>query len=364
MKDVNNRAVVIFQFATAVLALAGIALLASASIPLSQTHFGESYYYLRHQVIYGLGLGLIAFLVFSKINYLALRRWALPAVIAAAGLLAAVFLPKIGVTAGGARRWLDIAGFTFQPSEIAKLILIVYLAHWLEKKKSKIAKPVLMLPLLVWLGLVGGLILLEPDYGTFVLITAVGLAMYFGAGARIKPLALTILAGSVILVGLIIAEPYRRERVLSFINPQHDIAGASYQQNQALIAIGSGGFWGKGLGKGVQKYSYLPETIGDSIFAIISEELGWLGAVVMLGIFLIWVLSCLKIASRSRHIFGHHLALGIAAWIGLQTFFNVLGILGLIPFSGIPLPFVSYGGTALVVELAAVGIIVGIAKNK
>ncbi|MBI4120444.1 MAG: putative lipid II flippase FtsW [Parcubacteria group bacterium] len=364
MKETSNKAVVTFQITTAVLVLVGIAFLANTSIPISQSNFGESYYYLRHQVIFGLGLGLAVFFVFSRINYLVLRRWALPAVIAVAVLLAAVFLPKIGITSGGARRWLNIAGFTFQPSEIAKLALIIYLAHWLETKKNKITNHGLVLPFLAWVGLVGGLVLLEPDYGTFTLIAVVALAMYFGAGAKIKPILLTALIGGVILLGLMLAEPYRRARVLSFFNPQHDVAGVSYQQNQALIAIGSGGLWGKGLGKGVQKYSYLPETIGDSVFAIISEEFGWLGAVVILGIFLIWILSCLKIAARSRHIFGHHLALGIAAWIGLQTFFNVLGILGLIPFSGIPLPFISYGGTALVTELAAVGIIVNIAKNK
>lgn len=364
MKDTSNKAVVTFQIATAALVLIGIAFLANTSIPISQSNFGESYYYLKHQIIFGLALGLAAFFVFSRINYLVLRRLALPIVVAAAILLAAVFLPIIGLSAGGARRWLNIAGFIFQPSELAKLALVIYLAYWLESKKNKINKPALILSLLAWIGLVGVLILLEPDYGTFVLIGAVGLTMYFGAGTKIKPLLLTVLIGGIVLAGLMLAEPYRRARVLSFINPQHDAAGASYQQNQALIAIGSGGFWGKGLGKGVQKYNYLPETMGDSIFAIISEELGWLGAVVVLMIFLAWILSCIKIAARSRHIFGYHLAMGIAAWIGLQTFFNILGILGLIPFSGIPLPFISYGGTALVVELAAVGIVANIAKNK
>ncbi|MEK7500666.1 MAG: putative lipid II flippase FtsW [Patescibacteria group bacterium] len=364
MRDTGDKAIVIFKSATAVLVLVGVAFLAITSIPLSQANFSESYYYLRHQAIFGLGLGLIAFFVFSKINYLVLRRWALPAVIIAAVLLAAVFLPKIGISSGGARRWLNIAGFTFQPSEIAKLAFVVYLACWLEKKKDKVRQPSLIAPFLVWLGLIGGLILLEPDYGTFVLVAGTGLIMYFAAGAKIKPLLGSVLIVGILALGLMVAEPYRRERILSFLNPERDVAGASYQQNQALIAIGSGGLWGKGFGKGVQKYSYLPETMGDSIFAIISEELGWPGAVVVLGVFLIWILSCLKIAARSRHIFGHHLAVGIAAWIGLQTFFNVSGILGLIPFSGIPLPFISYGGTALVVELAAVGLVVNIARNR
>lgn len=255
-------------------------------------------------------------------------------------------------------------GASFQPSELAKLALIIYLAYWLESKKEKIKKPALIIPVLLWTGLIGGLVLLEPDYGTFIIISATALGMYFASGAKYKTILAAALIGLVALAALIVVEPYRRDRVLSFIYPQNDTAGKSYQHNQALIAIGSGGVFGRGLGKGIQKYSYLPETIGDSVFAITAEELGLAGAAGVLLIYLIWILSGLKIASKSNSLFAQYLVIGIVIWIGGQTFINILGILGLMPFTGVPVPFVSYGGTALVVELAAVGLALNVARNK
>ena len=241
---------------------------------------------------------------------------------------------------------------------------MIYLENWLESKKDKIKKPTMIFPFLLWTGIIGGLIILEPDFGTFIIICATAFAMYFMAGSDLKTMGLVFLTGIVLLISLVAVEPYRRERFTSFLNPDRDAAGSGYQLKQALIAIGSGEFTGLGLGKGIQKYNYLPETIGDSVFAVVSEELGFIGSTLVLFIYLIWVLSGLKIASLSKDLFSRYLVIGIVAWIGLQAFINALGILGMIPFTGIPLPFISYGGTALMIELASIGMVANIAKNR
>lgn len=360
----KEKTSILFLGSTVLLVLLGLALMANSSIPISQANFGESYYYLRHQLIFGVGLGIIVLIIASRIKFSWLKKMALPAITAAAILLALVFAPGIGYGAGGAKRWLNILGASFQPSELSKLALIIYLAYWLESKKEKIKNPMLILPLLFWAGLIGGLILLEPDYGTFIIIGLIALGMYFASGAKYKTILAAMLIGLVALTALIIIEPYRRDRVLSFLNPQKDIIGKSYQHNQALIAIGSGGIFGRGLGKGIQKYSYLPETIGDSVFAITAEELGLVGAAGVLLLYLVWILSGLKIASKSNSLFAQYLSMGIVIWIGGQTFINILGILGLMPFTGIPVPFLSYGGTAMVTELAAVGLVLNVAKRQ
>jgi len=363
-RERENKAKFLFLGSTALLIFLGLAVMANSSIPLSQANFGESFYYLRHQIIFGIGIGFIFLIIASKIKLSFIKKIALPGIITTIILLAMVFAPGFGYGAGGAKRWLNILGTSFQPSELAKLAIAVYLAYWLESKKEKIDKPSLIIPILFWLGILGGLILLEPDYGTFLIIASISFGIYYSAGANKKTILITALIGLLALGTLLAIEPYRRERVLSFFNPAKDTIGKSYQQNQALIAIGSGGFFGRGLGKGIQKYSYLPETIGDSVFAIIAEELGWLGASAVILLFLIWILSGLKIASRSDSIFGRNLATGIVIWIGAQTFINILGIIGLIPFTGVPVPFISYGGSALVIELAAVGLVINIAKNQ
>ena len=360
----GNKPLSVFLLATSLLILFGLAIITNASIPLSQANFGESFYYFKHQIIYGLGLGLVAFFFFYKLNHNRLKKISLGAVILAILLLAGVFIPNIGYESGGARRWINILWFSFQPSEFAKLAVITYLAYWLEAKKDKIKKMAMLLPFLFWLGIIGGLVLIEPDFGTFLIIAAIALGMYFSAGAKTKTLLVVGLAGILILGALIAAKPYRRDRFVSFLNPQHDASGRGYQLNQALITIGSGGIFGLGLGKGIQKYNYLPETIGDSVFAIVSEELGLVGASFVLFLYLIWVLAGLKMAAMANRAYGRYLILGIVIWIGFQAFTNTLGILGLIPFSGIPLPFISYGGSALLIELAAVGIVANVARGR
>ncbi len=345
------------------LTIFGLVVLASISIPLSQENFGESYFYFKHQLIYGFLVGLILFFIARNLSPNVYKKLALPFFIVSVILLGLVFLPSLGVAAGGAKRWLSVFGFSFQPAELAKIATVIYLAAWLNKRHHKVRKFSSFFSFLVIVGIVGGLIALQPDIGTAVLIGAVGLTLYFSAGAKLKSILLILLISGLACGALIAIKPYRMERILSFINPSEDIQGKSYQINQALITIGSGGFFGKGLGHSIQKYQYLPEPMGDSIFAIIGEELGFLGTSILLFLFAVFILSGFKIAARSRTRFGTLLVIGLVAWIGIQAFINIGVIIGLMPFTGIPLPFISYGGTALALELAAVGIISSVARH-
>lgn len=364
MPQTSRKASIIFLTATILLVLFGFAIMASSSIPLSQKNFGESYYYLRHQLILGLGVGLVAFFIALKIKFSLLRSLALPILIIVLILLLLVFVPSLGLKSGGAKRWINLGFFSFQPSELAKLAVIIYLAKWLESKKDRIKKPILALFVVFLLMLVGAFIIFEPDYGTTVLIFAIGSIMFFSAGAKMKTMAGVVILALIMFISLAAIEPYRLERVFSFLDSSQDISGKSYQQNQALIAIGSGELLGLGLGKGVQKYQYLPESIGDSVFAIIAEEIGLVGSAIILFLYLSIILSGFKIALNANNFFGRSMAAGLTSWLGLQAFINIIGILKLIPFTGIPLPFISYGGTALIVELAAAGLMINIAKHK
>ena len=345
------------------LSVIGLIVLASTSVPLSQQNFGESYFYFKHQLIFGFGVGIIFFLIASKVSIKFLRKMALPLFGLSVLLLAAVFIPQLGLEIGGSKRWISIGGLTFQPAELAKLALIVYLASWLARHSEKIRSSSSVISFLVIVGAIGGLVIAQRDLGTAVLIFIISLIMYYVAGAKKQSIALAILA-SVLAFSIFVAiEPYRISRITSFLNPSSDIQGESYQLNQAFIAIGSGGFFGLGLGHSIQKYQYLPESIGDAIFAIIGEELGFVGASVILGLFLLFILAGLKMALRARTRFGTLLVVGLVSWIGLQTIINIAGISGLIPFTGIPLPFISYGGTAIVAEFTVVGLAINAARN-
>lgn len=352
-----------FVLAAFLLTIFGLVVLFTTSIPLSQQNFGESYFYFRHQLIFGLGAGIILFFIARFVGYRRLRLLALPFFILSIITLALVFVPQFSYSAGGATRWLTLGGLSFQPAEIAKLALILYLAAWLDKNRAKTGKTSSVISFLIIVGLIAGPIVLQPDIGTAALIVATALVMYFAAGAKIRAIIAVILIG-LLFFGILVAQnPERISRLMAPFNVGQDTQGEGYQINQALIAIGSGGFTGKGLGKSVQKYQYLPESIGDSIFAIIGEELGFLGAGALLLVFIFLIFQGLKIAKKARTNFGTYLTVGIVTWLGFQTFLNVAGILGIFPFTGIPLPFISYGGTALAMELAAVGIVASVARE-
>lgn len=346
----------------AILLVLGLLILSSVGTAVGYQKFKDSYYYFKRQLWHSI-LGLVFLFFLSQIGYQKLRRWIGPALIISLLLLVAVFIPGLGTSYGrGTESWINIFGFSLQPAEIIKLVYILYLAHWLSNKKKKELSQFTygLLPFCLILGLIGFLILLQPDLGTLIIIILTAFSVYFLAGARLRYIFLIGLLGSLIVTILILITPYRLNRILVFLNPSLEPRGAAYQINQAFLAIGSGGFWGRGFGQSRQKFQYLPEATGDSIFAIAAEELGFVGAVILVGLFLLLTLRGFWIGSQSKNTFGRLVAFGITSWFGWQALINIGAMVGVLPLTGIPLPFVSYGGTAMVVSLSAVGIMINI----
>jgi cell division protein FtsW len=341
----------------------GLIVLSSASAVQSFENFGTNYYYFKHQLFYGVAFGLIGAIVASKIPYWFWKRYALIGIILTIVLLVMVFIPGIGFEHGGARRWILLGPFSLQPTEIVKLAMILYLAAWLEKKGKEVKDLKYgFLPFITILSVIAVLVLLQPDAGTLGVILTVSVVMYFIAGASISHLGI-IGAGLIGLFFLLIKiAPYRLARFTVFLDPGSDTQGIGYQINQALISVGSGGILGLGLGKSRQKYNYLPEATGDSIFAIVSEELGLIGAVAVVVLFLVFLYRGIRIAKHAPNDFSRLVAVGITVWITFQAFVNIAAIISLIPLTGIPLPFISYGGSALVFSLVGVGILLNISR--
>lgn len=345
----------------------GLAILFSPSMVVSWEQTGKPYYYFLHQLIYGGGMGLIVFFICQKINYKFWKKFSLLIFFGALILSALVFVPNLGYQHGGAQRWLIVGSFSFQPSEFLKLALIIYLAAFLSKTclpaNRKKAQASTLIPFLAINILIGGLMTLQTDAGTLALIVVVGFTMYFLSGAKFRNLAVVILCYAAAFFALIKFFPHRMARFATFLNPNIDPQGISYQINQALLAIGSGGLFGRGLGHSIQKYSYLPEPMGDSVFAIFAEELGFIGSLVFIILMILLIFKGLRTAKKTPDDFGKLLACGIVCWIAFQTIINIGAISGLIPLTGIPLPFVSYGGSALIITMAGMGILINISKK-
>ncbi|HTL39729.1 MAG TPA: putative lipid II flippase FtsW, partial [Methylomirabilota bacterium] len=348
-----------------VLILLGIGLLtlSSASTVLSYQRFHNNYYYFLRQVLFGAIPGLFLMFVFSRIDYHKWQKWAPLLILGGIGLLIAVLIPGIGFKVGNSRRWIDLGSFLFQPSECLKLLVILYLASWYDKRQHHVKDLYYgFLPSLAIVGVIAGLIILEPDIGTMLVLVSIAAAMFFIGGVSMKYIYATAGVGGVVLWILIKAAPYRAQRFLAFLNPQVDAKGISYQINQALLAIGSGGLWGEGFGQSRQKYSYLPEPIGDSIFAIIAEELGFIRICLILLLFVVFLVRGFKIARNAPDTFGKLVAIGIVSWLTMQALINIGGIIAIIPLTGIPLTFISYGSTSLAISLASVGILLNISR--
>ena len=353
----------VIVFCLAALVIFGLVMLVSASSNLGQFRFGDSYYYIKHQLLYGFLPGLIGFFAASRIYYRRYQKIAVFLGLISVTLLFLVFTP-LGFSSGGADRWLKIGPITFQPAEIVKLTFIVYLAAWLggnKERSQNLAKG--FLPFLIISALVGALLLKQPSTSAAVILIATALIIYFASGAKLSYLAGMILLGILALALVIYLTPYRFNRVLNFLSPDTNPQGGGYHINQALIAIGSGGWFGVGYGQSTTKIKYLPEPIGDSIFAVIAEELGFIGSAILIIIFLILILKVFSLAKKSPDRFGKLLLIGFASLIAIQTFTNIAAISGLIPLTGSPLPFISYGGTALAVFMTMGGVIVNISKH-
>ena len=341
----------------------GLAALFSASAVESHDDFGDIYSYLIHQSIYGLGLGIIFACFLYKVSYKRIKVLALRILLIVIFSLLLVFIPPLSSAASGARRWINIAGFSFQPAEFAKLGFIIYLAAWFESRHRMSRKwNDGFMPFVIVVGILSSLIILQPDVGTLGVIAFTATAMYFVAGASIGQMAAILVMGAGLLFALAKVAPYRMDRFQAFFDKAVDPLGISYQINQALLAIGSGGLAGVGLGKGLQKINFLPEPMKDSIFAVWSEEMGFIGGLVLIAAFLLLGLRGLRIAKTTNDKFGRSLAMGITFWIMSQAFINIGSMLGLIPLTGIPLPLVSYGGSSMVVTLAGLGILLNISK--
>jgi len=349
-------------FITFSLIAIGIVMIYSTSAIYAAEKFNDSHFFLKRQLFW-VFLGVIFFYFMTRIPYTLLRQLNWFILGASLLLLMAVFVPFLGKTAGGATRWIQVATFTLQPSEFAKIALVIFLADYLTQRQRKLGSFLKgFLPCLVVLGLFMGLIVLQPDLGTVVLIGAVSFILFFIAGIRFSHLLTLFLLSLPVLYQFIFKVPYRRNRILAFINPWQDPEGTGFQIIQSFIALGSGGVTGMGLGKSRQKLFYLPEAHTDFIFSIVGEELGMVGTLGILGLFAALIFLGFRIALKSQDLFARLLALGIVSLLGLQALINIGVVTGSLPTKGLALPFISYGGSNLIVSLTMAGILVNIAK--
>jgi cell division protein FtsW len=338
----------------------GLVMVYSASSGRAAVANGDPAYFLKRQALYAL-MGVVALAVFSRVPFRALRPLAGPLLVTSFGLLAAVLV--LGTSVNGARRWLPAGIIDFQPSELAKLALALWIAAVLCRRSApqtlgELARPIGFVVLAAC-----GLIIVEPDLGTTIAIVLMASAMLAVAGTPMRTLAGAATALVALGLAAIWLEPYRRERLFAFLDPWADPEGSGFQTVQAMIALGSGGIFGVGLGESVQKINYLPEATTDMIFAVVGEELGLLGATAVVAAFAVFAWAGFSVALRCRDPFGKLLAAGITTLIAGQALVNLAAVLGLAPLTGIPLPFVSYGGSSLIVGLASVGILLNIAVN-
>ncbi len=353
MKKINFIFVLVVFFLTAF----GLLMIYDASSFVAFRDFNDKYHYIKEQSIWAV-LGFICLYFFSRFNYKKFYNLALPLILISIAMLILVFIPGIGVYLLGAHRWINLGFTVLQPSEFVKLSFAIYLAAWLSaKEKGR------LLPFLLLLGLILGLVILEPDMGTTVIILIEAVALYFLSGAN--PLHVLYLFPALFALGflLIKTSPYRAQRLATFLDPNQSTQNYSYHVKQILIALGSGGLMGVGIGNSLQKYAYLPENTTDSIFAIVGEEVGFLGSVFIILLFLFLIWKGFKIALSARDNFGKLLAGGITTYLAAQVIINLSAQTALIPLTGVPLPFISYGGSALIVNLSSIGILLNIQKQ-
>lgn len=349
-------------FCLAFLVVFGLVVLASASSHLGETKFGDSLFYLKRQLTHGFLIGLVGFLAGYFFYYRRYQKIAIILLLISILALVLVFTP-LGFKAGGAERWVKLGPITFQPAEFLKLTVVLYLAAWLsaQKERSRDLKRGLV-PFLVILGIIAGLLFRQPATTTVFIILSAAVILYFVSGARLSYVFGTILTGALALALIVMITPYRFERVMNFLRPEADPLAGGYHINQALIAIGSGGLFGVGYGDSTTKISYLPEPIGDSIFAVIGEELGFVGSLALIAVFAVLILRIMLMARKIPDRYGKLVLIGFGSIIALQTFINIAAISGLIPLTGVPLPFISFGGTALAVFMTMGGIIANVSK--
>ncbi len=364
LKERITRLDPVILMMTAGLVVFGLIALMSATGPIAFQRTGDSLYFVKRQILLGVLPGLVLFAFFAVIEY---KRWKSLAgflLIATFALLLLVYLPGIGFTIGGSRSWAALGPIRFQPSEFVKLTFLIYLAAWLAERKEKAYS--LKEGALPFAGLLGAVVLflvLQPDTGTMVVLAGTSVMMYLASGAPLLWFATLSLSGIGLVALLIKISPYRAARFMTFLHPELDPKGIGYHINQAILAIGSGGFFGLGYGNSRQKFLYLPEVEADSIFAIIAEEMGFVVVLFLLAAYASLVFRCFKIAKEADDAFGALIAVGVGSWVGIQLLINVMSMTGLMPMTGVTLPFISHGGTSMVVLLGAMGLVAGIPRH-
>jgi cell division protein FtsW len=342
----------------------GVTMVLSTSYLHSQERYGDGTYFFRKQLI-AMGAGAIALVGCSLAPSALYRRFAYPLLAISFILLVMVLIPGIGVSRGGARRWIMFPGFAFQPSELAKLSMVVYLAHSLAKKEELIRSfSVGIVPHLIVSGAFAGLLLLEPDFGTALILTMLLYFMLFVGGVRVSHLLATGLLALPALVYVLMTAEYRLRRLMTFWDPWSDPSGSGFHVIQSLIAFGSGQWFGRGLGESRQKLLYLPEAHTDFVYSVIGEELGLLGALVVLGLFAVIIFRGLQLSAKIEEPFDQYLAFGLTVLLGLQALIHMGVVMGLMPTKGLVLPFISYGGSAMMINLMEAGILLGLSRRR
>jgi cell division protein FtsW len=345
----------------------GLAMLFTASAVVSFNRFGNQYHYLLRQLP-ALALGLLAFFVAQKVDFRFWKKYAFAFLLISIGLLLLVFIPGLQSDYGTSRSWINLFGFSFQPSELVKATFLIYLATWLEARQKDLSSfSSGTLPFFTILVVISLLMMLQPDFGSLVIIIAMAIGVFFVGGGKLKHLIITALVGLTVLF----ASPlfrndggysYQDNRLRCFVDPSFDTQDVCFHINQSLIAIGSGGVFGRGLGQSRQKFMYLPEVWGDSIFPIIAEEIGFILTTLFIILLFYLFYRIFLVAQLAPDRYGRNLATGVGLWLAIQTFFNIGGQLNLIPMTGVPLPFISAGGSSILSSLIAVGLVVNISK--
>ena len=345
------------------LLLVGIVMIFSSSSIFALDKYKSQFFFLKKQLFW-LMAGSLVFIFCKNFAYENYRRLAKPLLIIGIVLLFLVFVPGLGKSVNGSRRWVDILSFRFQPSELMKLIFVIFLCDSVARKQEKIKEFMNgIVPYLVIMGFISLVLLLQPDMGSAVLICALGGIIVFTGGVKYGHLAGIVLAAVPLGMMIIMRAGYRQRRIMAFMDPWKDPLHTGFQIVQSFIAFGSGGILGKGLGKGTQKLFYLPEAHTDFIYAIVGEELGLVGAMIVLALFALLIYKGIKTALETEDVFGKLLAVGITSYIGLQAFINMSVVMGLLPTKGMTLPFISYGGSSLIINMAAAGILMNIASR-
>ncbi len=357
----NSRVATVLLVILVVLVVIGLGATQSASSAIALDRSADRFYYFKRQLV-GVGLGTLALLVTSRMPYRVYRKLAVPGFLATVGLLIAVLM--VGERRGGATRWLEVSGFSFQPSELAKLSVVFVLAFLLERKHKLLARfSHFVVPVVATVGVFGVLIIRQPDLGTLIIIGAAAMAVVMTSDVPFRFVALVALAAVLVTTFLAFDMDYRTARIEGFLDPYADAKGNGYQLIQGYYALGNGGIFGVGLGASRARWFYLPNAHTDFIFAIIGEETGLVGGLTIIGLFVVLAVAGWVVASRAPDRFGRMLAVGITVWISFQALVNMGGVLGVVPITGIALPFVSFGSTALVVAMASVGILVNISQS-